>query len=135
MKTTLYRPVGLKEMELIVKANWKKFPPRLAWQPIFYPVLNQQYAEQIALDWNTKDEFSGNCGIVTAFDISKEYFQTFEVQNVGGSMHNELWIPSENLEEFNQKIIGEIRIVNAFFGVGFKPSMNTELMNELQKFN
>ena len=72
MKTTLYRPVGLKEMELNVASGWRKFPLRLEWQPIFYPVLNQQYAEQIALDWNTKDEFSGYCGIVTAFDISNE---------------------------------------------------------------
>lgn len=45
----LYRPVGLKEMELIAESGFKKFPPRLMWQPIFYPVLNEQYASQIAL--------------------------------------------------------------------------------------
>lgn len=134
MKTTLYRPVGLKEMELIVASGWKKFPPRLEWQPIFYPVLNQQYAEQIALDWNTKDEFSGYCGIVTAFDLSDDFLKHYEIQNVGGAMHNELWIPSEKLEEFNQHIIGKTRIINAFFGEGFKPSLNVELMNELQKY-
>jgi len=134
MKTTLYRPVGLKEMELIVASGWRKFPPRLEWQPIFYPVLNQQYAEQIALDWNTKDEFSGYCGIVTAFDISNEYLKQYEIQNVGGVIHNELWIPSEKLDEFNQNIIDKIRMVNAYFGEGFKPSINTELMNELQKY-
>jgi hypothetical protein len=134
MKTTLFRPVGLNEMELIVASGWRKFPPRLEWQPIFYPVLNQQYAEQIALDWNTKDEFSGYCGIVTAFDISNEYLKQYEIQNVGGAIHNELWIPSEKLDEFNQNIIDKIRIVNAYFGEGFKPSINTELMNELQKY-
>jgi hypothetical protein len=37
---TLYRPVGIKELELIATAGWKRFPPRLFWQPIFYPVLN-----------------------------------------------------------------------------------------------
>lgn len=134
MKTTLYRPVGLKEMELIVDSGWRKFPLRLEWQPIFYPVLNQQYAEQIALDWNTKDEFSGYCGIVTTFDISNEYLKQYEIQNVGGAIHNELWIPSEKLEEFNQNIIDKIRMVNAYFGEGFKPSINIELMNELQKY-
>jgi hypothetical protein len=134
MKTTLYRPVGLKEMELIVASGWRKFPPRLEWQPIFYPVLNQQYAEQIALDWNTKDEFSGYCGIVTAFDINDEYLKQYEIQNVGGALHNELSIPSEKLEEFNHNIIDKIRIVNVFFGEGFKSSINTELMNELQKY-
>ncbi|MBK5721430.1 hypothetical protein JGH11_11150 [Dysgonomonas sp. Marseille-P4677] len=65
MNTTLYRPVGLKELQLIIDLDFKAFPPRLEWQPIFYPVLNQEYAEQIAEKWNTKDEFSGYCGIVT----------------------------------------------------------------------
>lgn len=36
----LYRPVGLRELELIAKADFKAFPPRLPEQPIFYPVLN-----------------------------------------------------------------------------------------------
>ncbi len=76
MKTTkLYRPVGLKEMELITESDFKSFPPRLDWQPIFYPVMNQEYAEQIAKEWNTPDEFSGYCGIVTAFDVNSDYLQ------------------------------------------------------------
>ena len=49
---TLYRPVGSKELELINESDWKKFPPRLYWQPVFYPVLNEEYAIQIARDWN-----------------------------------------------------------------------------------
>ena len=50
----LYRPVGLHELKLIAEAEYKAFPPRLPEQPIFYPVLNFEYAEQIARDWNTK---------------------------------------------------------------------------------
>ena len=87
---TLYRPVGLKELELISDANYQAFPPRLFWQPIFYPVLNEAYAIQIASEWNIKDQFSGYCGIVTEFDLNKEYFSKQEVQNVGGEIHNEL---------------------------------------------
>lgn len=30
---TLYRPVGQKEFDLIKEAGFKKFPPRLEWQP------------------------------------------------------------------------------------------------------
>ena len=44
----LYRPVGTKELELIRESNYRIFPPRLADQPIFYPVLNEQYATEIA---------------------------------------------------------------------------------------
>lgn len=135
MKTkTLYRPVGLREMELISESNYRKFPPRLEWQPIFYPVLNQQYAEQIANEWNTPDEFSGFCGIVTAFEVDEEYLQQFEIQNVGDKSHNELWIPSEELPEFNQNIIGTIEIVNVYFGEGFKLSSDLELNDKIEKF-
>ena len=112
---TLYRPVGQKELDLIKLSAYKKFPPRLEWQPIFYPVMNQAYAEQIALQWNTKDEFSGYAGHVTAFDLSEDYLKQFPIQNVGGEIHNELWIPAEQLEEFNNHIIGEITIVQSFY--------------------
>ena len=44
----LYRPVGTAELELIHKSGDKEFPPRLPEQPIFYPVLNEQYACEIA---------------------------------------------------------------------------------------
>lgn len=116
---TLYRPVGQKELELIKDSGYKKFPPRLEWQPIFYPVMNQQYAEQIARQWNTEDEFSGYAGYVLAFDLPEEYVQKYPVQNVGGEIHNELWVPANELEEFNNNILGLIRVVDAFFGQKF----------------
>ena len=121
---TLYRPVGQKELDLINESGYKRFPPRLNWQPIFYPVMNQQYAEEIALKWNTEDEFSGYAGYVTAFDLPEDYVTGFPIQNVGGDIHNELWIPAEQLEEFNDNIIGKIRIVKSFFGKKYKPGNN-----------
>lgn len=124
MKTTLYRPIGLKELQLIIDLDFKAFPPRLEWQQIFYPVLNQEYAEQIAKKWNTKDEFSGYCGIVTRFDLPSDYLQKYEVHNVGSFIHNELWIPSEDLNEFNSHIIGRIEIVKVFKGDNFNVSAN-----------
>lgn len=53
---TLFRPVGEKEMVLTLESNFKKFPPRLEWQPIFYLVLDEGYASEIAEKWNTRDE-------------------------------------------------------------------------------
>lgn len=136
MKTTkLYRPVGLKEMELITKSDFKSFPPRLDWQPIFYPVMNQEYAEQIAKEWNTPDEFSGYCGIVTAFDVNSDYLQQFEIQNVGDKNHNELWIPSEELEVFNKNIVGEIKIVKVFYGEKYQNSQNETLKERLKEID
>lgn len=66
----LYRPVGLKELQLIVESGFTAFPPRLAQQPIFYPVLNFTYAEQIAERWNTTDALSGYVGFVTEFEVN-----------------------------------------------------------------
>lgn len=113
---TLYRPIGKKELALIKASGYKLFPPRLEWQPIFYPVLNQEYAEQIASAWNTKDQFSGYTGHVMAFDLPETYLQQFPVQNVGGDIHNELWVPAQQLDEFNRNIVGKIRLVKTFLG-------------------
>jgi hypothetical protein len=136
MKTiTLYRPVGLKEMELITASNFKTFPPRLEWQPIFYPVMNQEYAAQIAREWNTPDEFSSYCGIVTAFEVDSEYLQQFEIQNVGDKNHNELWIPSEELRTFNENIVGEIKIKQVFYGEKYQPSQNETLNEKLKEID
>lgn len=124
----------MKEMELIAESAYKLFPPRLTWQPIFYPVMNQQYAEQIALDWNTADEFSGFIGIVTAFEVNENYLQKYEIQNVGGKIHNELWIPSSAMQEFNDQIFGEIEIVNVYFTRKSVSTKNKSLMSKLEKF-
>lgn len=122
-KITLYRPVGQKELDLIKESGFRKFPPRLEWQPIFYPVMNQEYAEQIANRWNTEDEFSGYAGYVLAFDLPEEYLTKYPVQNVGGEIHNELWVPAGDLEEFNKNIIGEIRLIKSFYGNAYKKSL------------
>src|SRR5260370_542870 len=112
----LYRPVGLKEMVLIRESGYSSFPARLSWQPIFYPVLNYDYAEQIARDWNTKDPNSDFAGFVTEFSVDGDYLAQFKQHQVGSSVHRELWIPAEELVEFNKHITGSIRVVASFFG-------------------
>jgi hypothetical protein len=112
--TKLFRPVGQFELDLIAASGFKTFPPRLPEQPIFYPVLNQEYATQIARDWNTKDERSGFTGYVLEFDVDSEYLKRFDVQKAGGAQHLEYWIPADELQEFNQHIRGEIRIISKF---------------------
>ena len=128
----LYRPVGFKEMDLILNTGSRRFPPRLPTQPIFYPVLNIHYANEIAEKWNTKDEFSGYVGYVTEFEVDDEYISNFEPHVVGASIHKEFWIPSEALEDFNKNINKNILIVNAYFGSEFTgiSSVNTSLKDK-----
>jgi hypothetical protein len=109
--TTLYRPVGPKELELIRLSDWKAFPPRLPEQPIFYPVTNEEYAIQIARDWNVRDSGSG---YVTEFEVDSDFLSRYEIQQVGGQVHRELWVPAEDLDEFNRHIIGPIKVIHTF---------------------
>ena len=111
--TVLFRPVGHKELELIRASGNKAFPPRLPEQPIFYPVLNEEYARQIARDWNAKHN-ADKRGYVTRFKVRANYLARFEVQTVGGSIHQEYWIPAEDLHEFNRNIVGEIEVIAEF---------------------
>lgn len=113
----LYRPVGLAEWEKIQASG--EFPPRLDWQPIFYPVLVEEYAIMIARNWNTKDPNSGFVGIVTQFEVSDEVAARYPIQVVGGRECQELWVPSEELPEFNARLLGPIQIVHVFYGPNY----------------
>ena len=113
---TLYRPVGLAEMQLILATETHAFPPRKPDQPYFYPVLTEEYAHQIARDWNTLDEVSGYAGFVTQFQVDALYVEQFEVQTVGGAIHKELWIPADDLTQFNAHIQGRIDVIAAYYG-------------------
>ena len=109
----LYRPVGEAELKLIADSGYKEFPPRLPEQPIFYPVLNEKYASEIAEKWNA---VGGNKGFVTRFVADDSFCGKYQVQTVGRSYHQELWIPAEELEEFNRHIIGDIEVIRTFGG-------------------
>jgi hypothetical protein len=105
---TLYRPVGPRELELISESGWREFPPRLPEQPIFYPVLNEEYARQIARDWNVP---ASGAGFVTRFQVRVTFTAKYPVQKVGGAEHLELWIPAEDLPELNRNLVGLIEMI------------------------
>ena len=109
--TTLFTPTGEKELALIRASGWREFPPRLPSQSIFYPVLNEEYAVQIARDWNTRD---GGTGYVLRFDVKAEYLKQFHIRTAGSRTHQEYWILAERLEEFNRHIVGLIEVIGEF---------------------
>ena len=110
----LFRPTGLKELELVRDLAWQAWPPRLPDQPIFYPVLTFDYAEKIARDWNAVGSPPDNVGFVTEFEISEALAAKYPVELAGGRDHAELWVPAEELDGFNAGIIGTIKVV-AFY--------------------
>ena len=107
----LYRPTGPRELALVAETGWKEWPPRLPDQPIFYPVLTFDYAEKIARDWNSTREDTGFRGYVTRFEIDEECAARYPVELAGGKDHKELWVPAEELVEFNRHIEGRIEVV------------------------
>jgi hypothetical protein len=108
--TVLFRPVGQEELDLIRASGFTAFPPRLPEQPFFYPVLEERYARLIARIWDARHN-QIKVGYVTRFHVRKNYLSRYEVQTVGGSTHQEYWIPAENLHEFNANIVGPIEVI------------------------
>ena len=108
---TLWRPVGPQELELIRQSGMRAFPPRLPDQPIFYPVLTEDYAIKIARDWNVP---ASGSGFVTRFAVKRDFIAQYDVQEAGGRSHLEYWIPADELDAFNDAIVGLIEIVRSF---------------------
>lgn len=107
---TCYRPCCEKELALVAASGFKRWPPRLPEQPIFYPVTNEEYAIELT-QWNVTDF---NVGYVTKFDVSKGFMDRYEIKCVGNKDHTEWWIPSEDLEELNENIIGKIEVIGEY---------------------
>ena len=112
MKTiTLFRPTGPRELELVKKSGYRRWPPRLPEQPIFYPVCNERYAIEIASAWNVKDN---GVGYVTRFEVRVDFMNRYKIQKVGGAHHTEWWVPAEDLEALNDNIVGLIEGIGEY---------------------
>lgn len=108
---TLYRPTGEAELALVKASGMRRWPPRLPEQPIFYAVTNQEYAEQIARQWNATQ---GKIGFVTCFSVHKSFMDRYEIHQVGAAVHTEWWIPAEDVEAMNDNIIGLVEITGEY---------------------
>ncbi|MFQ3227056.1 MAG: hypothetical protein ACI8RW_000437 [Porticoccaceae bacterium] len=112
MKTiTMYRPTGPQELELVKDSRYTAWPPRLPGQPIFYPVTNEQYAKEIATQWNIKDS---GIGYVTKFEVNKSFVDNYKIEQVGAAHHTEWWVPAGELEQLNKNIIGKIEVIGEY---------------------
>ncbi|WP_419184093.1 hypothetical protein [Streptomyces caniscabiei] len=73
--------------------------------------LDEAYAVKIARDWNVKHD---GAGYVTRFEVDTEFLRRYPVRQAGGRTILELWVPAEELEEFNAHLVGEIEVVHEF---------------------
>jgi hypothetical protein len=79
----------------------------------FYPVVHEDHAVQIARDWNTRD---GGVGYVARFRVRATFLQRYSRRTVGASIHEEYWIPAEDLPAFNAALVGPIEVIAEFHG-------------------
>ena len=107
----VWRPTGPEELALVEASGWSRWPERLPEQPIFYPVLSEDYATTIARDWNVT---ASGSGFVTRFLVHKSFLDRYEVRQVGGRTILEYWIPAADLDEFSRNIVGPIELVFSF---------------------
>jgi hypothetical protein len=107
----LYRPTGPEELALVAASGYRRWPPRLPAQPIFYPVANEEYAREITIQWNVP--LSGE-GYVMRFAVRKEFMSGYPLRRVGGEIHREWWIPAGDLERLNDNIVGMIEVVGEY---------------------
>lgn len=104
----LYRPTGPDELELVRQSGFERWPPRLAGQPIFYPVTNERYASEIAERWNVRES---GVGYVTRFRVRKAFMDRYEIHRVGTEHHLEWWVPADEIDELNENIVGQIEVI------------------------
>jgi hypothetical protein len=51
---------------------------------------------------------------VTEFAVDHDFLSRYEIQQVGGQIHKELWVPAEELDEFSRHIVGPIKVIHTF---------------------
>lgn len=73
--------------------------------------MNEEYAIQICKEWNVP---AYGVGYVTKFAMNADYIKKFKIENVGSLIHNELWVPAEELDTFNKNIVGIIEVTQEF---------------------
>lgn len=78
----LYRPVGLRELELIAASE--------------------------------------RAGFVARFEIDDGFASRYPVHEVGGRACRELWVPADELAEFNRHLVGRIEVIESIYGEGFE---------------
>jgi hypothetical protein len=104
---TLWRPAGPEELAPSRGFGLARVAAAAARQPIFYPVLNEDYAARIARDWNVPHS---GAGYVTRFQVLRSFLDQYEVRQVGGKTILEYWIPAGDLPALNASIVGMIEV-------------------------
>ena len=51
---------------------------------------------------------------MTEFEVDDKFCAKYEPHTVGADYHRELWVPAEELEDFNKHIVSEIKVIKEY---------------------
>jgi hypothetical protein len=55
-------------------------------------------------------------GFVTRFRVRTAFLRAYDVHRVGAAIHEEYWIPAEDLDALNANIVGVIEVLAEYRG-------------------
>ncbi|WP_436842711.1 hypothetical protein [Streptomyces flaveolus] len=77
---------------MLREMNWRAWPPRP-------PRLPEQ---------------RDGAGFVTRFEVESGFLSRYPIRQAGGQTIRELWVPAQELDDFNAHIVGEIQVIPEF---------------------
>ena len=107
-RTILFHALGSDELELIKRSGWTQFPSRSREEPLFYPILTEEYATQVAKEAYVEVD---GVGWVIKSAVSTDFVRKYDVQQIGASYQREYWIPAAELADLNRHLVGPIEVL------------------------
>lgn len=107
--TTLWHPAGPDEIDHIRASGWRQWPPVPHERLYFYPILNESFAISGARHWNS---LGTGVKYVLRLYTETDFIRRYSTRSFGGSAAPMLWVPVEDMHEFNAHIVGLIEVVH-----------------------
>ncbi|HWS36466.1 MAG TPA: ADP-ribosylation/crystallin J1 [Actinoplanes sp.] len=107
--TALWRPAGPRELDLIRASGWRRWPPVPLERLYFYPILSESFAVTGAQHWTSSDS---GVRYVLRIHVETDFVGRYSTRSFGGSAAPMLWVPAEDMDEFNAHVVGLIEVVH-----------------------
>ncbi|MFG1757852.1 PWWP domain-containing protein [Micromonospora echinofusca] len=108
--TALWRPMGQQERNLVRETGWRRWPALPPDRTHFFPILSEDFAIRAARDW----DLFGSVRCVARFHVETGFLGRYSTRSFGGSAAPMLWVPAEELDEFNAHLVGPIEVTHEF---------------------
>ena len=110
--TVLFRPVGEKELALIVgRLSRLSTPPARAADFLSRHERRLRGSDRARLEHSRRRD-----RLRERFRVRSAFLRRYSRHTVGASTHGEYWIPAEELPDFNAALVGPIEVIAELHG-------------------